>query len=247
MGMKESHAVAPAECSGAEEKPHSPRVRSNEQLIALAGLVLLPLIAVEIASALYLRTLMPIHVFVGIVLVGPLLVKLWSTGLRFARYYLGSPDYVQAGPPLLALRLLAPLLVADTIVLVGTGIALVAVGPASAGSLVGLHNVSALVFIPVATLHVGAYIARSTRLTLAPPRRDAAQTSRGWRQNMVNIVAIAGGMVAAVLLMPLGSQWGPANTQPIPAALIVGGAAAIIAYGLTRPHRWTRPPSPPQS
>src|SRR5947209_20599363 len=76
----------------------------NERRTALAGAVLLVLILVELVSAAILRTLLSAHVFVGVLLAGPLVVKIGSTFYRFLRYYSGSPDFVRRGPPRLALR-----------------------------------------------------------------------------------------------------------------------------------------------
>src|SRR5437870_11573929 len=84
-------------------------VVGNERMTALAGAVLLVLILVELVSAVILRTLLSVHVFVGVLLAGPLVVKLGSTGNRFLRYYTGSPAFVRRGPPRLALPGMAPL------------------------------------------------------------------------------------------------------------------------------------------
>src|SRR5947199_9317926 len=67
----------------------------NERITALAGAVLLVLILVELVSAAILRTLLSIHVFVGVLLAGPLIVKLGSTGWRFLHYYTRSPAFVR--------------------------------------------------------------------------------------------------------------------------------------------------------
>src|SRR5260221_12099056 len=99
-------------------------VVGNERLTALAGAVLLVLILVEIVSAAYLHALLPIHVFVGVLLAGPLVVKLGSTGYRFLRYYTKSPAYVRSGPPRLLLRLLAPPVLVPTPPVVGSGVGL---------------------------------------------------------------------------------------------------------------------------
>src|SRR5437763_12763542 len=74
-------------------------VVGNERLTALVGAVLLVLIVVEIISSVSLRTGIAIHIFVGVLLVGPLVVKLGSTGYRFLRYYIRSPAFVHRGPP----------------------------------------------------------------------------------------------------------------------------------------------------
>src|SRR6266550_1049322 len=139
-------------------------VVGNERLTALAGAVLLVLILVELVSALNLHALLPIHIFVGVLLAGPLVVKLGSTGYRFLRYYTRVPAYVRSGPPRLPLRVLAPLLLVTTLVVVGSGIGLVVAGPAQSGSLLPLHNLSVLVWLPMIAVHVCTYIWRTPRL-----------------------------------------------------------------------------------
>jgi hypothetical protein len=62
-------------------------VIGNERLTALAGAVLLVLIVVELVTVPTLHALLSAHVFVGVLLVGPLAVKTASTGYRFVRYY----------------------------------------------------------------------------------------------------------------------------------------------------------------
>ena len=107
-------------------------VVGNERLTALTGAVLLVLLLVDIVSSASLHALLPIHIFVGVLLAGPLVVKIGSTSYRFLRYYSGSPAYVRRGPPRLPLRVLAPLLLVTTLVVVGSGIGLVVTGPAQA-------------------------------------------------------------------------------------------------------------------
>src|SRR5215471_12487956 len=139
-------------------------VVGNERMTALAGAVLLVLILVELVSAAILHTLLSVHVFVGVLLAGPLVVKLGSTGNRFLRYYTGSPAFVRRGQPHLALRMLAPLLIATTIVVIGSGIGLVVTGPRNAGPLLPLHGFSILVWLPLIAIHVFAHIQRTPRL-----------------------------------------------------------------------------------
>src|SRR5690349_11836936 len=139
-------------------------VVGNERMTALAGAVLLVLILVELVSAAILRTLLSVHVFVGVGLSGPLVVKLGSTGSRFLRYYTGSLAFVRRGPPRLALRVLAPLLIATTLMVIGSGIGLVVTGPAQAGPLLPIHNLSVLVWLSMIAIHVFAYIWRTPRL-----------------------------------------------------------------------------------
>jgi hypothetical protein len=126
--------------------PHSPAVLANERLTAAAGAVLLVLFAAEVPTVPTLRTLLSVHFFVGVLLAGPLAVKMGSTGWRFLRYYTGSPAYRRRGPPPPALRALAPLLVASTLVLIGSGVALAVTGHAPQ-ALVVLHVVSFLAWL----------------------------------------------------------------------------------------------------
>jgi uncharacterized membrane protein len=55
-------------------------VAGNERLTALAGAVLLVLTVVALVIAANVRTLMSAHVFAGVLLAGPLTVKIGSTG-----------------------------------------------------------------------------------------------------------------------------------------------------------------------
>src|SRR5947199_8559211 len=117
-------------------------VVGNERLTALAGAVLLMLLLVDIVSSASLHALLPIHIFVGVLLAGPLVVKIGSICYRFLRSYRRSPAYVRKGPPRLPLRVLSPLLLATTLVVLGSGIGLVVTGPAAAGPLPPIQDVS---------------------------------------------------------------------------------------------------------
>lgn len=80
----------------------------NERLTSTTGLVLLVLLAVETLTTLALRTYLPVHIFLGLLLLPPVALKLASTGWRFARYYTRNEAYRLEGPPRPLLRLLAP-------------------------------------------------------------------------------------------------------------------------------------------
>src|SRR4029077_18218967 len=58
-------------------------VAGNERLTAWAGVVLLVLLAVELVTSVSLRSMMGLHVFIGVALVGPLVIKLGSVRYRF--------------------------------------------------------------------------------------------------------------------------------------------------------------------
>jgi hypothetical protein len=131
----------------------------NERLTAMAGAVLLVLLAVEGVTILRIRHLLSLHMFVGMLLIPPVALKLASTGYRFFRYYGRAAAYRLKGPPQLLLRALAPLLVASTAVVFGTGVVLLATGR-RAGMWVGLHKASFVVWGIAFGVHFLAYIWR---------------------------------------------------------------------------------------
>ncbi len=91
----------------------------NERLTAMTGAVLLLLLAVEGVTIVFKRELLTLHFFFGMLLVGPLVLKIGSTGYRFVRYYAGSAPYVRRGPPALLLRLLGPIVIATSAGVIG--------------------------------------------------------------------------------------------------------------------------------
>src|SRR3954447_16682109 len=103
----------------------------NERLTAATGGTLLVLLAVEGVTILFLRPLLSVHIFVGMLLIPPVALKVGSAGWRVVRYYTGSSAYVAKGPPHWFMRMLAPLVVAATAALFATGVALIVLGPHS--------------------------------------------------------------------------------------------------------------------
>ena len=78
--------VAPESASGVE---------GNSRLTAVDGMVLLVLLVVEGFTVLAVRQMITLHVYVGVLLVGPVLLKCASTGFRFVRYYARARPYVE--------------------------------------------------------------------------------------------------------------------------------------------------------
>jgi len=135
----------------------------NERLTAASGVVLFLLLAAEGVTIVFIRPLISTHVFIGMLLIPPVALKLASTSWRFVRYYTGAREYKAKGPPLLPLRLLAPLVVVSTLAGIGTGLALLALGPRN-GFVVGLHKDAFVVWLVVTGIHVLAYLPRLPRL-----------------------------------------------------------------------------------
>jgi hypothetical protein len=137
-----------------------PNPGGNEQLTALAGILLIVFLAVEGATLLNLRALLTVHAFIGMFLLPVVALKMGSTGWRMARYYLGQGEYVRRGPPAFPLRIIvAPVVVASTIVLFGTGVYLLVTHEVQ-GTAVGLHKASFVVWLAATSIHVLARLAR---------------------------------------------------------------------------------------
>jgi hypothetical protein len=91
----------------------------NERLTAMTGAVLLVLFAVEVFTTLMMGSLLDLHFFLGMVLVGPVCLKIGSTVWRFIRYYTGSQPYVRKGPPRPLQRVLGPVLILTSVGVLG--------------------------------------------------------------------------------------------------------------------------------
>ena len=134
----------------------------NQILTCASAVVLMLLLMAEGITILEIGSLRSEHMFIGMVLIPPVLLKLGSTAYRFARYYAGTRAYVDRGPPALPLRLLAPLLVLATVIVFATGVALLIVGHKS-GALFTLHKVSFIVWGAVFGVHFLAHLSRMAR------------------------------------------------------------------------------------
>jgi hypothetical protein len=126
----------------------------NERLTTTTGIVLLVLLAVIGVTILRLRSLLWMHLFIGMLLIGPIVLKLASTGYRFVRYYTANPPYRRKGPPPAPLRIIAPMVVLSTVAVLMTGVLLLLIGPSSRSTLLPLHKISFIVWIAFTSLHV---------------------------------------------------------------------------------------------
>jgi hypothetical protein len=145
-------------------KPVNPE--GNERLTAAVGLLVLAPLAVETATVLLgVHTFMSVHVFVGLALIPAVLLKLLSTGWRFARYYTRSREYVALGPPQIAMRLLAPLFVAATIALFGSGVAMGVLHGQCLQTARQVHGPASVIWLGLLGLHVLVYLGRAVRRT----------------------------------------------------------------------------------
>jgi hypothetical protein len=177
-------------------------VASNARLTASNAAVLLVLLAAEGATILRVRQLVSPHVFIGTLLIPPVLVKIGSTGYRFVRYYQGAPAYRRKGPPALLLRLLGPVVVILTLVLLASGVALLYASPAWSGQLLFVHKASFVLWFFAMTAHVLGHLAEVARLAprdwLRRTRRDVR--GAGGRQWLIAASLVAGALLGLALL-----------------------------------------------
>lgn len=215
-------AATVAEAVGRSHRNDPRRARTggpagNARLTAWVGVLLLVGCLAELATLLDVHRWISWHVVIGAVLLPPALLKTGSTGWRIARYYLGNADYRTAGPPPMPLRVLGPLVVATTLGVLGSGIALIAVSPNRAHdqllSVVGqrvdwvtLHQACFVVWAGATGLHVLARLVPA--IGIAVTRPVAGDRVEGRVARSVVLLAVAGAAaVTAVLLLAAASSW----------------------------------------
>jgi hypothetical protein len=204
-------------------RPATPRVRDgraagvsrrerlgtegNEILTSAAAAVLTVLLAVEGITIIRMGGLVSVHMFIGLLLIPPALLKLATVGYRFVRYYTGASAYREKGPPLLLLRLLAPVLVVSTVGVLATGVWLLLLGHRS-DQVLQLHQIAFIVFGVVFAIHFLAYVprmVRSLRADWGPVRRQAIPGT-GVR-GMLVAVALGAGVALALTLLSAIEGW----------------------------------------
>jgi hypothetical protein len=189
----------------------------NEVLTALTGAVLIMLLAVLGVTIVRIGQLLWVHLFLGALLLGPVALKLLSTGYRFVRYYSRNPAYVEHGPPELALRLIGPAVVLSTLVVFASGIVLLLGGPGTRAAWLPVHKVSFFVWVAFTSVHVLGHL----QTVAAGVRSDygrgdhgpALEHLRGGRvpgrngRTLALASALALGAVLAVLATPQFGAW----------------------------------------
>lgn len=182
----------------------------NEQLTAATGVVLIGLLAALGVTILRIGQLTWLHFFLGLLLIGPVALKMGSTGYRFARYYTNHSAYRHRGAPEMWLRLLAPVVVLSTIVVFASGVVLLYDGPANRDPLLLIHKASFFVWVGATALHVlGHLLGLPAALRGASLDRSSGRTGQagGIGRAIALIGAIVGGLVLAIALIPDFSIW----------------------------------------
>jgi hypothetical protein len=219
--MRQWSADTLAEATGRERRRDPVEMGSggpagNARLTAWTGLVLLVLFLVELVTLLDIRGFISWHIVVGVLLVPPALVKTATTGWRIVRYYTGRPSYRRAGPPPMPLRILGPLVVLSTLAVLGTGLALIALGSSSRTVLfsvlgyrvdaVTLHQGTFLVWGVATGLHTLGRIVPALRIVGADGKGVPKLPGRASRA-IVLPAALAVAAVAAALVLGASGPW----------------------------------------
>jgi hypothetical protein len=182
----------------------------NERLTAATGMLLIVLLVALGVTILRIGPLISPHLFIGLMLIPPVILKMASTGYRFARYYTSDPVYRERGTPPMVMRLMGPIMVASTVAVLATGVALLAVGPDSAGTLRGLHKASFIVWIVFIALHVLGHLQdiQKTFLTERGGRFEYNSLAAGRTGRTIALAgALVAGAVLAIVLIPHFGAW----------------------------------------
>jgi hypothetical protein len=168
--MDDNKLASPAVTMPAAE---SGGAEGNERLTAMTGAVLLILLLVECYTILSIGKLLTLHVFLGMLLLGPVTLKAGTVLYRFARYYSGSAPYRRKGPPAPLLRVIGPIIMLLTACVFGSGVMLAVTGPGGGPGNSGwleIHRISFIAWAFFITIHVLAYVWRLPRLLAAEAR-----------------------------------------------------------------------------
>jgi hypothetical protein len=177
----------------------------NERLTAMTGAVLLVLFAAECLTLLNMGHFLTLHVFLGMLLLGPVSLKIGSTLWRFTRYYTGSAAYGRRGPPAPLQRVTGPFVILTTVAVLGTGIMLVIQGPGRWGQ---LHHLSFFVWAFFMIIHWASYVPKLPRMLSG--RTDDARHLLAARATRWLLLggALAGGLGLALATYHLAGNFG---------------------------------------
>jgi hypothetical protein len=196
-------------------------IDGNEQLTAMTGVILLFMLAVLGVTIVRIGQLMWLHLFLGLLLLGPVALKLGSTGYRFLRYYTRAAIYRAKGPPMPALRTIGPFVVLSTLVVFASGIVLLLDGPARRATPLLIHKASFIVWLLFMGLHVLAHLPglprslRAVRLGTEGLGIHVEGSGSGTAARWLTLAgALAAGLVLALVLIPHFGIWTAPGALP---------------------------------
>jgi hypothetical protein len=177
-------------------------------LTVSVAVVLLVLLAAEGITILRVRRLLTAHVFIGTLLVPPVMVKMGSTLWKFSQYYLGNEEYRRMGPPVPVMRILGPAVVILTVVVFATRIVPL-LGPQSMrAQMLQLHRISFTLWFGVMAIHVLGHIAETAKVA---PRdwmhRTRRQVDGASARQWALAISLVLGLVLALAVVPQVGPW----------------------------------------
>src|SRR5450755_4042318 len=176
-------------------------VEANARLTSSVAVLLLILLAAEGLTLPAIHALLRPHVYIGFALIPPVALKLGSTLYRFARYYTQAPAYRQKGPPPTLLRMLGPIAVLSTVLLLASGVALLFFTGAWQQRMLTVHKASFVLWFAAMTVHVVAHVIETVQLA---PRDWIPQPNRSLPMAAARRWIIAATVLAGALL----GAWG---------------------------------------
>jgi hypothetical protein len=181
----------------------------NERLTAITGVILILLLAVIGVTILRIHQLISVHLFVGLLLIGPVALKMASTGYRFVRYYTGNTVYRRKGPPEALLRGIAPMVVVTTVAVFASGVIVMFEGRAHRNPWLEIHKVSFILWIVFTALHVLGHLpGLPQNLRAGATRNDLPGDLPGRGGRSIALAgALVGGLVLAIVLIPQFGGW----------------------------------------
>ncbi len=184
-------------------------VEGNARFTSSFAAVIFILLFVEGVTIVSIRSLLTPHIFIGVLLIPPILMKIASTTWRMMKYYAGNHEYRLKGPPAPLLRLLGPVLVVLTLVLLFSGVGLVVGAPVSSRPLLfTIHRASFVLWFGVMAIHVLGHAIDTARFAprdwLAYTRRQVRGASaRQWSLGASLVI----GAIGAAIITPYAANW----------------------------------------
>ncbi len=216
MAATRTDPTRPAASAGVPPEPSRRArlgVQANARLTGSTAAVLLVLLAAEGVTILRIGPLLSAHVFIGMMLIPPVLLKAGSTLYRFTKYYLGAPAYREKGPPAWLLRALGPLVVVLSLTVLASGVALLFCSGTLRQDVLLLHKASFVIWFGVMALHVLGHARDTARLApldwYGRTRRQVA--GAGLRQWTIAAALAVGFMLGALFLGRASQFFVPAH------------------------------------
>ena len=183
-------------------------VEGNARLTAATAVVLFLLFSAEGVTLLQLRSLLSWHVFIGMLMVPPVLLKMASTSYRFVRYYRGAPAYRRKGPPPTVLRLLGPFVVATSVAVLASGVALLVAPVSTRRELLFVHKATFVLWFAAMTVHVLGHLVETAQVAprdwwRATRHHVSGASVRQW----VVVASVAAGIPFGLLFLDRVGPW----------------------------------------